>query len=51
MREITVPCLTLTQALEQYSGRDIHWVKIDVEGLEKQVIEGWDAKKISPGSW
>ena len=48
VREVAVPCLTLTQALEQYSDRDIHWLKIDVEGLERQVIEGWDSEKIKP---
>lgn len=48
VREMVVPCLTLTEALDPYSGREIHWMKIDVEGFERQVIEGWDAGKIRP---
>jgi FkbM family methyltransferase len=48
IREIAVPCLTLTQALEPYSRREIHWMKIDVEGYEAYVIEGWDAEKLKP---
>ena len=48
VRETVAPCLTLTQALEPYSGREIHWMKIDVEGYERQVIEGWDEENIRP---
>ena len=36
-----VPTLSLDQLLEKYSGKEIHWLKIDVEGFEKQVLESW----------
>ena len=48
VRETVVLCLTLTEALDPYSGREIHWMKIGVNGFERQVIEGWDAGKIRP---
>ena len=48
VRETTVPCLTLTQALEPYLHRQIHWMKIDTEGFERQIVQGWDGEKIRP---
>jgi FkbM family methyltransferase len=48
VREMATPCLSLTQALEPYLGRQIHWMKIDIEGFERQVIEGWDGETIRP---
>ena len=48
VKQITVKCLTLAQALEPYLGRQIHWLKIDVEGFEREVLEGWDADRIRP---
>jgi FkbM family methyltransferase len=48
VRETAVPCLTLTQALEPYLHRQIHWMKIDTEGFERQVIQGWEGEKIRP---
>lgn len=41
VREIVVPCLTLDEALSPFAGKEIHWLKIDVEGYECQVLEGW----------
>ena len=48
VRETVVLCLTLTEALDPYSGREIHWMKIGVNGFERQVIEGWEKGKIRP---
>ncbi|HYQ23624.1 FkbM family methyltransferase [Stenotrophomonas sp.] len=42
-REVTrvvVPVVTLDQVLTIVEG-DVHWLKIDVEGAEKQVLQGW----------
>lgn len=42
-REVTrvvVPVVTLDQVLAIVEG-DVHWLKIDVEGAEKQVLQGW----------
>jgi FkbM family methyltransferase len=36
-----VPCITLEALLSPFSDREVHWLKIDVEGLEHQVLSGW----------
>lgn len=41
VREIAVPSLTLDDVLSGLAGKEIHWLKIDVEGYERQVLEGW----------
>jgi len=41
VREINVPTLTLADILSIAGEREIHWLKIDVEGMEKHVLEGW----------
>ena len=48
VRNIVVPCLTLDEALAPFFGREIHWLKIDVEGHEQQVLQGWKAESIKP---
>ncbi|MEO8740567.1 MAG: FkbM family methyltransferase [Casimicrobiaceae bacterium] len=41
--EVEVECLTLEQVLAPYAAQDIHWLKVDVEGLEGEVLAGWGA--------
>lgn len=41
VRETLVPTLTLADIFAIAGEREIHWLKIDVEGMEKQVLEGW----------
>jgi FkbM family methyltransferase len=41
VRETSVPTLTLSDVFALAGEREIHWLKIDVEGMEKQVLEGW----------
>jgi hypothetical protein len=48
VRQCMVPCLTIDQALAPYADRELHWMKIDVEGLEGEVIAGWDGARIRP---
>lgn len=36
-----VPCVTLEDVFSQFDVSTIHWMKIDVEGYESKVIEGW----------
>lgn len=44
VRELMVQGLTLAEALSPFLGKEIHWLKIDVEGYERQVIDGWGSK-------
>lgn len=39
--DLRVPLVTLDTVLEQVGDRPVHWLKIDVEGAEKQVVDGW----------
>jgi FkbM family methyltransferase len=32
---------TLDSVFDRFGPRDIHWLKIDAEGFEQQVLEGW----------
>ncbi|MGX4643836.1 FkbM family methyltransferase [Massilia sp. SYSU DXS3249] len=45
---VKVPMLTLKSALEFLEGKDVHWLKIDVEGLEEKVLRGWDPARLRP---
>ncbi|MCQ2031177.1 FkbM family methyltransferase [Stutzerimonas zhaodongensis] len=45
-REVTV--VSLDFILAKYSDQAIHWLKIDVEGLEKSVLESWGASTVRP---
>lgn len=47
-RKTTVPVITLDTLLERLSDRDVHWMKIDVEGAEASVLEGWKNSPIRP---
>jgi hypothetical protein len=40
--------LTLDDVFLQIGARDIHWLKIDVEGMEGQVIDGWRIETVKP---
>ena len=48
VREIVVPMTTLAHACGDLAGKDVHWLKIDVEGMEEQVLRGWDAAVLRP---
>lgn len=48
VERITVPVLTLTDVLQSFHGEQVHWLKIDVEGFEEQVLRGWDSKTVRP---
>ena len=45
---VMVPMLTLAQVLRDNTGRQTHWLKIDVEGFEERVLKGWDSKAFRP---
>lgn len=39
--ETNVEVLSLDDLLEQVETEDVHWMKIDVEGFEKSVLQSW----------
>lgn len=43
-----VPCMTLDALLTTLGDRDVHWLKIDVEGYEARVLDGWRAVATRP---
>ena len=45
---LEVPQLTLRSALRSLAGQQVHWLKIDVEGFEEQVLKGWDTALLRP---
>ncbi|WP_412526690.1 FkbM family methyltransferase [Burkholderia lata] len=47
-REIVVPCVTLASVFEAAGDRDIHWLKVDVEGFERQVLDSWGGSAARP---
>ena len=47
-REITVPMLTLTSICESQGVGDIHFLKVDVEGAEADVLRGMDFDRFRP---
>jgi FkbM family methyltransferase len=48
IEQIRVSLSTMRSAFAYLAGRDVHWLKIDVEGFELQVLEGWDSEVLRP---
>jgi FkbM family methyltransferase len=48
VRKTQVPAITLSDVLNECGEQEIHWLKIDVEGFEKQVIDGWLPATVRP---
>lgn len=46
--ERDVKTTTLKNACAAVAGRDVHWMKIDVEGMEESVLRGWDSRTLRP---
>ncbi|MFN8755198.1 MAG: FkbM family methyltransferase, partial [Burkholderiales bacterium] len=46
--EIAVPYVRLDEVFAQAGDQEIHWLKIDVEGGELDVIKGWRSEKVRP---
>lgn len=40
--EVRVPAVTLDAVFDAVGPDEIHWLKIDVEGAEQQVVESWN---------
>jgi len=47
-REIIVPTITLAEIFEQMGTDPVHWMKIDVEGMESDVLASWGAHPTRP---
>lgn len=45
---LTVPMISLDALLNKYGERPVNWMKIDVEGFEKSVIESWVESPVRP---
>jgi FkbM family methyltransferase len=41
IREISVERLSLAEILDSHAPQDVHWLKIDVEGMEGDVLKSW----------
>lgn len=48
VRAITVQVKTLTEICHEYHSAPIHFLKIDVEGMEKEVLAGLDFSVVRP---
>lgn len=46
--ETRVPIITLDALLTKYADRDIHWLKLDVEGMETSAIKSWRTSEVRP---
>ena len=48
-QQLTVPVMTINDILVQHlKGRTLNFVSIDVEGMEQEVLSGFDLKKYKP---
>ena len=47
-KSVDVRAMRLSKLLSKYRDRDIHWLKIDVEGMEREVIRSWWPAVASP---
>lgn len=48
VKEHLVPLVSLQELLDRYAGREVHWLKIDVEGMELAVLESWGSSAVRP---
>ncbi|WP_431125051.1 FkbM family methyltransferase [Variovorax paradoxus] len=47
-KTVPTPTMPMKTALAYLAGQDVHWLKIDVEGLEEEVLRGWDSQVLRP---
>jgi len=45
---VATPMLPMRTAFASLAGQPVHWLKIDVEGLEEAVLRGWDSEALRP---
>ena len=47
-RRFEAPCITLSAVLDRQRDQDVHWMKIDVEGMEASVVRSWMPSPVRP---
>lgn len=45
---LEVSTTTLSAVLDKFGGAPVHWMKVDVEGMECQVLESWGSNALRP---
>lgn len=48
IRSVSGPSQPLSAILSHYGDRDVHWMKIDMDGMEDQAIKSWLPSKTRP---
>jgi len=48
VEKVLVQTTSLDNILELANGKEVHWLKIDVEGSEKSVLTSWKDSKVRP---
>src|ERR1035437_2199526 len=48
IHKTTVATVTLDQVFALCDGREIHWLKIDIEGYEHPALKGWHKSNVRP---
>ena len=48
VRKTRVACFPLCEILNVHVEKEIHWLKIDVEGMEGQVMKSWAPSPVRP---
>jgi FkbM family methyltransferase len=48
VKEIAVTRIPLSAVLDMRLGQEVHWLKIDVEGFERQVLDSWGSCPLRP---
>ena len=48
VRRVSKPSRPLSAVLDAYADREIHWLKVDVEGMEDSVVDSWHPSPARP---
>lgn len=48
LKSTVVSCTPLSEIFDNCGSREVHWLKIDVEGMENDVIRSWRPSKARP---
>lgn len=46
--ETTVPAVTLDRLFEKAGGREVHWLRLSAENMEKKALDGWTKQDVMP---